>query len=86
MSSEEITRLKQRITELVYKLEQTEHHAWQMTISAFDNIPPAPEPAFTLTDDEREAVEYVCRQVLPDGSREGDDALHALRMLWKRTK
>jgi hypothetical protein len=40
----------------------------------------------TLTDAEREAVEYVCRNVLPDGSREGDDALHLLRMLLKRTQ
>jgi hypothetical protein len=40
----------------------------------------------TLTDAEREAVEYVCRNVLPDGSREGDDALHSLRMLLKRTQ
>ena len=40
----------------------------------------------TLTDAERAAVKYVCRNVLPDGSREGDDALHSLRMLLKRTQ
>ena len=40
----------------------------------------------TLTDAEREAVKYVCRNVLPDGSREGDDALHLLQMLLKRTQ
>ena len=39
----------------------------------------------TLTDAERDAVDYVCRNVLPDGSREGDDALHSLRMLLRRT-
>jgi hypothetical protein len=39
-----------------------------------------------LTSEERTAVEYVCRNVLPDGSREGDDALHSLRSLLKRTK
>ena len=39
-----------------------------------------------LTDAERQAVKYVCRNVLPDGSREGDDALHLLRMLLKRTQ
>jgi len=39
-----------------------------------------------LTSEERTAVEYVCRNVLPDGSREGDDALHSLRTLLKRTK
>ena len=39
-----------------------------------------------LTSEERTAVEYVCRKVLPDGSREGDDALHSLRTLLKRTK
>ena len=39
----------------------------------------------TLTDAERDAVDYVCRNLLPDGSREGDDALHSLRMLLRRT-
>jgi hypothetical protein len=37
-----------------------------------------------LTDEEREAVAYVCRNALPDGSREGDDSLHSLRGLLKR--
>jgi hypothetical protein len=37
-----------------------------------------------LIDAERQAIEYVCSNVLPDGSREGDDALHALRMMLKR--
>lgn len=40
----------------------------------------------SLTSEEREAVDYVCRNVLPDGSREGDDALNLLRMLLKRTQ
>ena len=36
--------------------------------------------------DEREALTYVCSNVLPDGSREGDDALYSLRNLRERTK
>ena len=45
-----------------------------------------PHPTLTLTDAEREALRYVGSNVLPDGSREGDDALHAIRMLLKRAQ
>jgi hypothetical protein len=36
-----------------------------------------------LTDEQRIAIQYVCSSVLPDGSREGDDALHTLRTMVK---
>jgi hypothetical protein len=40
----------------------------------------------TLTDEEREAIEYVLDGLLPDGDREGDMATGALRGLLARTK
>jgi hypothetical protein len=55
-----------------------------------DNFPPDSliplyaVPQSSLRIDERKALEYVCSNVLPDGSREGDDAVYALRMLLKR--
>jgi hypothetical protein len=36
-----------------------------------------------LTDEQRIEIQYVCSSVLPDGSREGDDALHTLRTMVK---
>ena len=55
-----------------------------------DNFPPDSliplyaYPQSLLRIAERKALEYVCSNVLPDGSREGDDALYALRMLLRR--
>lgn len=55
-----------------------------------DNFPPDSliplyaAPQSSLRADERKALEYVCSSVLPDGSREGDDAVYALRMLLRR--
>jgi hypothetical protein len=42
----------------------------------------APQSALRIA--ERKALEYVCSTVMPDGSREGDDALYALQGLLKR--
>jgi hypothetical protein len=55
-----------------------------------DDFPPdsliplylAPQSALRIA--ERKALEYICSAVMPDGSREGDDALYALRGLLRR--
>jgi hypothetical protein len=42
--------------------------------------------ATALSGEERKALKYVCSTVMPDGSREGDDALYALRGLLRRLR
>lgn len=41
MSADDLNQLKQRIVELIYRLERMECKAWEMTKLAFDSVAPA---------------------------------------------